>query len=398
MSCLALTCHCANHYTLYGCIGLRGEGGGRLLFRKNQNLFGVTVLGPWSLGLVLAFFGIRNANADIPICSGSFFDFPPCDQIRLAAYPDEIGTGGWFAEVYLNLPIPDPPPPPLAPNSYHLLHAETDTAGLLPDFTFRCDAIDFPTGPTPWQPNTCLSDLDEDFITVGDFLNGPIHDVSDPSKLDLPMSHIFIRFTGYFAVKLSDSSFNTEAFPSVIDFAIFGFDGFRIKVGTTVFREILVADLCDQEPPNLSFPLKPPTTENGFFYALGMFPIEVTYFNRFDPNDLAGRERAGIELYSWMGDGLEYPAGAFWVDPNNGRGPMTLMPGSLIYSDEQLLPLVQGDFEGDGDVDWDDYYWFPDCAGGPEAGLNVGCIAWNFDGDPDITLADFAVVQNHFDP
>lgn len=334
-----------------------------------------------------------EGRADVAICSGAFFDFPPCDQIRLAAYPPEEGTGGWLAEVYLNLPIPDPPPPPDPPNPYYLLHAEADTANLSPDFTFRCDAIDFPAGPAPWMPNSCASDMDDDLLTVGDFLNGPIHDVSDPSKLNLPMSHMFIRFSGYFAVRLSDSSLvNPDAFPAAIDFAIYGFDGFRINVGSTVFREILSPDLCP------TFPLKPPTTENAFFYALGMFPIEVTYFNRYDPTSAAGRGRMGIEVYSWMGDGPVYPAGSFWVDPNNGRGPMTLMPGSLIYSEDQLLPLVPGDFEGDGDVDLADYFWFPQCAGGPEAGLNIGCIAWNFDGDPDITLADFAVVQNNFAP
>lgn len=263
-------------------------------------------------------------------------------------------------------------------------------AGQTPDFTFRCDAIDFPAGPAPWNPTECASDMDADIVTVGDFINGPIHDVSDPAMLDLPMSHIFIRFSGYFSVRLSDSSFNPEAFPSVIDFAIYGFDGFRITVGSTVFREILVFDPCP------SLPMKLATTENGFFYALGVFPIEVTYFNRYDPDDVAGRSRAGIELYSWMGSGPVYPAGAVYVDPNNGRGPMTLMPGSLIYSEEQLLPLVQGDFEGDGDVDLDDYAWFPQCGGGPSEGLNIGCIAFNFDGDPDVTLADFAVFQNNF--
>lgn len=347
------------------------------------------------LGICAVFCGLATGTrGDVPICSGAIFDFPPCDQIRIAAFPNEPGSGGWFAEVYLNLPIPETTPP-APPSFYHLLSAEVDVAGRTPDFTFRCDAIDFPAGPAPWNPVACESDMDADLITVGDFINGPIHDISDPAMLDLPMSHLFIRFSGYFSVRLSDSSFNQDAFPSVIDFAMYGFDGFRITVGSTVFREILVFDQCI---PFQSFPLKPPTTENGFFYALGMFPIEVTYFNRYDPTDVAGRPRAGIELYSWMGAGRVYPAGAVWVDPNNGRGPMTLMPGSLIYADEQLLPLVDGDFEGDGDVDLADYSWFPDCAVGPDAGLNIGCIAFNFDGDPDVTLADFAVLQNNFEP
>lgn len=325
-------------------------------------------------------------RADVAICSGSFFDFPPCDQIRVGAIPDEPGSGGWLAEVYLNLPVPDPPAP------YHLLFAEFDAATLAPDFTFRCDAIDFPAGPAPWMPTACVTDRDSDLVTVGDFINGPIYDVSDPAKLALPMSHIFIRFSGYFGVRLSDSSFNPAAFPSVIDFAIYGFDGFRITIGSTVFREVLVLDQCPQ------FPLKLPTTENGFFYALGMFPIEVTYFNRFDPTNAAGRGRSGIEVYSWMGDGPVYPAGAVYVDPNNGRGPMTLLPSTLIYSADQMLPLLQGDFEGNGGVDLSDYFWFPQCGNGPGAGLDAGCVAWNFDGDPDITLADFAVLQNNFAP
>lgn len=386
----SLTLCAANHYT-YLNRDRRGRGAEVLWSYGNprfmtRSIFGRALVACASLAVMSG-----PLRGDVPICAGSIFDFPPCDQIRIAAIPDEPGQGGWLAEVYLNLPIPDPP------NTYHLLFAEADVAGRVPDFTFRCDAIDFPFGPAPWNPTACESDMDADLITVGDFINGPIHDISDPAMLDLPMSHLFIRFSGYFGVRLSDSSFNPNAFPSAIDFALYGFDGFRITVGSTVFRELLVFDQCDptQSPP---FPLKPPTTENGFFYALGVFPIEVTYFNRFDPTDAAGRSRAGIELYSWMGSGLVYPSGAVWVDPNNGRGPMTLMPGSLIYADDQLLPLVDGDFEGDGDVDLADYSWFPDCAVGPDSGLNIGCIAFNFDGDPDVTLADFAILQNNFEP
>lgn len=346
----------------------------------------IGILGRWLSVAVVMLPAARGLRADVPICSGSIFDSPPCAEIRVGAIPPEPGQGGWFAEVYLNLPIPDPP------SLYHLLSAETDVIGRAPDFTFRCPVIDFPAGPAPWNPGPCASDMDANLATVGDFINGPITHVSDPSKLLLPMSHMFIRFTGYFAVRMSDTSFNPDALPSVIDFAIYGFDGFRINVGSTIFREILVFDICP------TIPLKPPTTENGFFYALGMFPIEVTYFNRYDPTAAAGRPRAGIELYSWMGNGPIYPAGAVWVDPNNGRGPMRLFQSDLIYAADQLLPLADGDFDGDADVDLDDYSWFPSCGNGPGAGLNVGCIAFNFDGDPDVTLADFAVVQNNFAP
>ena len=64
------------------------------------------------------------------------------------------------------------------------------------------------------------------------------------------------------------------------------------------------------------------------------------------------------------------------------------------------LPLepCEGDVDGDGDVDLDDYLVFADCINGPIDPTPVDdCLyAFDFDEDGDVDLADFDAFQNAF--
>jgi len=57
---------------------------------------------------------------------------------------------------------------------------------------------------------------------------------------------------------------------------------------------------------------------------------------------------------------------------------------------------VPGDFDGDGDVDLDDYEVINDCLEGPEGPLPPECAPADLDGDQDVDLEDFAEFQRSF--
>ena len=60
---------------------------------------------------------------------------------------------------------------------------------------------------------------------------------------------------------------------------------------------------------------------------------------------------------------------------------------------------VAGDFDGDGDVDWDDYISFEECISGPAEGTLIviptaQCrIVFDFDDDRDVDVVDYAAFQ-----
>ena len=66
--------------------------------------------------------------------------------------------------------------------------------------------------------------------------------------------------------------------------------------------------------------------------------------------------------------------------------------------------IEAGDFDGDGDVDLDDFEDFTECMAGPEtapdptiSGCADACLdAFDFDGDQDVDLNDFAGFQEAF--
>ncbi len=57
---------------------------------------------------------------------------------------------------------------------------------------------------------------------------------------------------------------------------------------------------------------------------------------------------------------------------------------------------MPGDCDDDGDVDLIDYACFHDCLTGPNGGLLPGCEPFDFDGDNDTDVFDFAELQVAF--
>lgn len=285
---------------------------------------------------------------------------------------------GWFAEVFLN--IPDA-------SALNLLTAESYVASRQPDFTFHTPWIDFPAGPDPYH-------LDADIHTLADFLDDYVTDLSDPAMLDQPFSHLLIRFNGYLRVTAFDDVFaqmppeaNGGFGPLIwVELGTYGYDGYRLRLHTTVYRLPVV------DPANGFF------HENVVFESLGMYPIQVTYFSRYDPTGVLGTPRAGIEFYSWHGGGFAWPAGSILVHPVTG--PSTTVPPRVIFSAQDLRPIVPGDFDADYDIDLQDVSWFQVCyTGESEEGgftLGPGCDAFDFDGDADIDRFDYAAMQAGF--
>jgi len=65
-------------------------------------------------------------------------------------------------------------------------------------------------------------------------------------------------------------------------------------------------------------------------------------------------------------------------------------PGMAVVS-------IPGDYDGDGDVDLDDFEQFAGpCFGGPDAPVAPECAFADFDGDGDVDLYDFAAFQEAF--
>ncbi len=293
------------------------------------------------------------------------------EQSRVAPNPPYEGSG-WFAEVFLDLPDG---------SATHLTAAENYVVGRKPDFTFRTDWIDFPAGPV-------ADGADADFETLGDFLDDYIYDVSDPSKLNRRFGHLLIRFYGLLRVTLDDSTGPDEAptLPVWVEMGTLGWDGFRTRIVDTIYRLPVVVN-------------NPFMHENSIVLGLGLFPVEVTYFNRYDPTGASGSSRAGIEFYSWLGGGLPWPGGNRLIHVD--RGPATIVPPSVIYQPEDLLPFLVGDFDADFDVDLYDLGWFQVChSGSGESGgvfLNLGCRSLDADSDGDVDAEDLLLIYERIE-
>lgn len=297
---------------------------------------------------------------------------------RVGAFPSHPGQG-WVAEAYLNLPD----------ERDNLIKAENYIAqkGIDPDFTFRTDWIDFPSGPDTFR-------LDNEFETIGDFLDDYIYDVSDPDKLDEPFGNLLIRFRGFIKVSVR---WDTEAqqgaigwigLPVWMEFGSLGHDGYRTRMVDTIYRN----PVTDANSGAMLH-------ENAIIMGVGLFPFEVTYFNRYDFLGLENHRFAGIELYSWHPGGLKLPGGDLLVHPL--FGPATIVPPNVIYQEEDIRPLIAGDFEADSDIDVSDFQWFQHCFTGDEGEdggvlLDLGCANLDFDGDGDVDLDDYTGFQGGF--
>lgn len=286
------------------------------------------------------------------------------ESFRVGAYPSYDGSG-WVGEAFLD--IPD--------EFANIYDAEDYVVDRIPDFTFLTDWIDFPAGVVDL-------DFDVNFSTIGDFLDDYIHDVSDPAKLGSQFGNFLIRFSGFLKVTMEDDCLAGVGPPISVDFATMGNDGYHLLVGRTILLAPRVGnpDLFLRDDPFLRLP--------------GMYRIEFTYLNIYDPTGDLGFERAGVELYSWHGGGLIRPAGYRIIHPT--RGPGTIVPPRVIYQVDDVLDVPEGDFDANTIIDLQDLRWLQPCFTGPgDEFLNLisWCREFDFDEDGDVDLDDHAVFR-----
>lgn len=287
-------------------------------------------------------------------------------QDRAGAYPDYEGSG-WFAEVFLNLPDEA---------ATTLISAEDYADLITPHFTFKTPWIDFPPGPDAFR-------TDDQFTTLADFFGTDIYDVSDPSMLNQPMSHMVVRFYGLIKITMEEEVRIRDSIglPVWTDTGTMGYDGYRVSVVNTIYQRPNV------NPDNVPWFQFGPATG-----GQGLFPIEVAYFNRYDPRAFLGAPNAGIELYSWHGSEKAYPPGEQMV--HEVFGVATLLPPRVIYQPEDVLVQPLGDFDGDADIDLKDWQWAQICYNAdPKAIPNlfpVGCEELDFDVDGRMGDGDVA--------
>lgn len=329
--------------------------------------------------------GLFACVVGVPAVRGDFFID---STVRVGAYPHYDGSG-WYCEVWLELPDGV---------ATTLTSAQNYVEPLPSDFSLRAAWIDFPAGPAEIDC-TCrldqpckdeeVCDFDIDFDTMGDFFNDYVSEVSDPAALNEPFGNFFMRCTGLLKVTPYDRTgiVINSSYPMWLDIGTSAYDGYSTVIDRTIYRG-QVANINNDGW----------LTENALFGAGGLYPIVIQYFNRYQDQPTGTfpfLERAGIELYSWHGGGLPWPAGAahLW---HPVHGPSTVLPPWVVYQPEDVQPILSSDFDGDSDVDLLDYAWMQYCFTGPALAkdpdgfdLLVGCETFDIDADRDIDPIDF---------
>lgn len=282
---------------------------------------------------------------------------------RSGRIPCEPGRG-WEVEFYYN--IPDA-------NAANLLTAEAYVADREPTFTFKADYIDWPAGLN-------LTKQDKKLKKLEDFFDGHVSEVSVPGAMTWPIANFLFKARGDLEVSL-DFSRLPDPPPVWLDFGLMAYDGGRVQVGgTTMFRIIVPL-----EPESFFF-------EDIIATAPGAYEVTITYFERFDPDNLVDMDQAGVELVTCHQDGLDVGASAllFCGDLGSAKSP----PPWRVWPRSMILPIAPGDFDVDGDVDLEDVRWIQECFTGPGAGgpMREGCQVYDLDRDFDVDLEDTKLI------
>lgn len=304
-------------------------------------------------GAVTAWVAVASSSAHI-------FIFP---WQRAGTAPCYRGQG-WHVECFYDLPDNA---------ADNLLTAEQYIRDKSPTFTFHADYIDWPAGER-------VNDLDTSFATMGDFLNDYVSDFSDPGAPSWPFRHFLLRATGYFIVDLNDAK-DPFSPPIRKDYGLFAYDGGRVRIDTTTIFRIVVPI----QPESFYF-------EDGIFPSPGLYQIEVTFFQRYNPGGTDGTEYAGVELRTCQQDGLDLPGQDYLPCPE-GQGTAKGTPPRLIYRADDILPDTIGDFDADNDVDLYDFSRFQRCftASQFEGEYEAGCEKFDLDGDDDVDIEEYAL-------
>jgi hypothetical protein len=131
--------------------------------------------------------------------------------------------------------------------------------------------------------------------------------------------------------------------------------------------------------------------ETGMVTVLALPGVDLGPFGETITIEYAFAHLPGAAVFSVYG----YDGNVGWVFHSNRALIDENRPGSPVSTFE-IMPLP-GDFDGDGQVDLDDYAHFADCMAGPnippdpaQATVDACLIAFDFDLDNDVDLRDYA--------
>ncbi|NOT02177.1 MAG: hypothetical protein HOP29_16325 [Phycisphaerales bacterium] len=126
-----------------------------------------------------------------------------------------------------------------------------------------------------------------------------------------------------------------------------------------------------------------------------MLMISVVKFALF--STAMGVGGSGFEMHRYTVDGggaVRLQNGAFEISGSIGQSDAgKLNGGAFQIVGGYGFELAEGDCNEDAGVNLFDYESFAACQTGPGGGTTADCICADFDGDDDVDLLDFQVLQ-----
>lgn len=134
------------------------------------------------------------------------------------------------------------------------------------------------------------------------------------------------------------------------------------------------------------------TAEPGVVYR---YYVKAAVNDAGDRASAYGRGAAGMRALDCNSNGVpdqNDPDADGDVVPDDCDLCPSTVPGSPVDADG-CPPPIPADFDGDGDVDADDFSAFESCASGPGVPRPTGCENRDFDHDNDVDQVDFSIFQ-----